>query len=125
MGTLPGLNVFHVSANDFYRATDMILDLKASNDSTTAVVINVLYDDDYTGPFTDPNGVLDADRTKAVDINMVAFGLSGMFLNTSIVSKIIWNFPYATAINMSYVGFRGTILAPDAGETSFLSNVRD
>jgi choice-of-anchor A domain-containing protein len=115
VGTLTGLNVFRVSASDLLTITDISLELPRLT-SWTTVVINVMFDDDYTGPYRDPSGTADEDRTKATDINMVAFGKAGLFENTSFVSRVLWNFPYAATMNVSYVGFRGSILAPDAGK---------
>jgi choice-of-anchor A domain-containing protein len=115
VGTLTGLNVFRLSASDLLTITDISLELPRLT-SWTTVVINVMFDDDYTGPFRDPSGILDGDRTKARDVHMVAFGKAGLFENVSFVPRILWNFPYAVTMNVSYVGFRGSILAPDAGE---------
>ena len=116
VGTLPRVNVFRVSASDLLFVTDMILDLPnyTPGDDMT-VIVNVMFDDDYTGPYQDPSGRPDSNRTLATSINMVGLGVSGLFNDDALVRRIIWNFPHATYINMSYIGFRGSLLAPDAG----------
>ena len=93
-GTLLDVNVFHVSASDLLIVTDIILKLPtyeaavnssiAHNKSlpTTSVIINVLYDVDYTGHGSDPNGTLDSSRTPAVTISLDGFGMSGLFAVT-------------------------------------------
>lgn len=108
-------NVFRISSKDLLYITEIILELPSYDSSVPpTVIINVMYEDDYTGPYSDPNGVQDSERVEAQEVNMVAFGLTGLFEDRAIVPHIIWNFPYTNHINMSYVGLRGSILAPDA-----------
>ncbi len=116
VGTSRSSNVFRVAANDLLLITEMILDvpMPAANESVT-VIINVMYEEEYTGPYADPNATVEADKVRAESVNMVAFGVGGMFNNPAIKPFIIWNFPFATSLNMSFVGFRGSILAPLAG----------
>jgi choice-of-anchor A domain-containing protein len=116
VGTSNTSNVFRIAASDLLYITDIILDVPAaSGNESVTVIINVMYTHDYTGPYSDPNATLDATKPLAVSVNMVGFGLSGMFNDVRAVPHIIWNFPFATSLNMSYVGFRGSILAPNAG----------
>lgn len=106
-------NVFRVSANDLIAMTDITLSLPAySPGANVTVIINVMYDDEPTGAFAQPNVTA---RVPATAIRLDHFGVAGLFNDPYVVSRIIWNFPYATAINMSFVGFRGSILAPNAG----------
>ena len=116
VGTSRSSNVFRVAANDLLLITEMILDvpMPAANESVT-VIINVMYEEEYTGPYADPNATVEADKVRAESVNMVAFGVGGMFNDPAIKPYIIWNFPFATSLNMSFVGFRGSILAPLAG----------
>ena len=91
VGTLPDVNTFRVSAKDLDRATNLVLTLPgfmaAVNDSRrtgaplpkTSVVINVLYDEDFTAHGSDPNGTLDSTRPPARTVNLDAFGVSGLF----------------------------------------------
>lgn len=123
VGTSRRSNVFRVAANDLLYITDIILDIPAATaNETVTVIINVMYEEDYTGPYADPSGTLDVDKVPAVSVNMVAFGLGGMFNDPTVVPHIIWNFPFATSLNMSYVGFRGSILAPNAGMSALHVN---
>jgi choice-of-anchor A domain-containing protein len=90
VGTRVDVNVFRVSAADLVTMTEIVLTLPAYDEAkrlfelgqgpkpTTSVVINVLYDVDYTGFGTDPYGTDDADRTPAVNVYMEAFGTSGL-----------------------------------------------
>lgn len=113
-GTSPRVNVFHVSASDFLFATDIVLRLPGyvpGNAGNMTVIINVLYEAGYTGPSS-----MVTNSSLAVEVNMVAFGMSGLFDDIDLLPHIIWNFPHAKVINMSYVSFRGSILAPYAGK---------
>ena len=91
VGTLPDVNTFRVSAKDLDRATNFVLTLPgfmgAVNESLrtgkplpkTSVVINVLYDEDFTAHGSDPNGTLDSSRPIAKTVNLDAFGVGGLF----------------------------------------------
>jgi hypothetical protein len=46
---------------------------------TTSVIINVLFDQDYTGHGSDPNGTSDASRTLARNVSLDGFGMTGLF----------------------------------------------
>ncbi len=91
VGTLLDVNVFRVSARDFLVLTEIKLRLPAfeaavnaslhsgSPRPKTSVIINVMYDDDYTGYGVDPNGTIDASRTRAVTVTLDGFGMTGLF----------------------------------------------
>ena len=91
MGNLPNVNTFHVSAKDLDIATDIVLKLPgflaAVNESikrgaalpTTSVIINVLYDVDYTGHGPDPNRTSPSNRTLARVVDLTGLGMSGLF----------------------------------------------
>ncbi len=86
-GTLPDVNTFRVSAKDLRRASNLTLALPgfvaAVKESLrtgkalpkTSVVINVLYDED----FTDPSVMLDSSRSPATTVNLTSIRVSGLF----------------------------------------------
>lgn len=91
VGTLPDVNTFRVSAKDLDRATNFVLVLPAFvaavNESLrtgkalpkTSVIINVLYDEDFTAHGMDPTGIPDRTRPLAETVNLDAFGVGGLF----------------------------------------------
>ncbi len=158
-----------MSAKDLILATDIVLKLPgfmaAVNASiaarrplpTTSVIINVLYDVDYTGHGSDPNGTLPSNRTLARLVDLTGLGMSGLFAEpvwgsrkpktqtlhklsghrtlvphdldcfrpcpplaqaTSpyyVLPYVVWNFPNTKNVTMANIGFRGSVLAPNAG----------
>jgi hypothetical protein len=91
VGTLRDVNTFHVSSSDLVTATDIILSLPAFvaavNASlrtggplpTTSIIINVLFDVDYTGYGPDPNKTTGTGRVPARTVVLDAFGMNGLF----------------------------------------------
>lgn len=122
VGTSPTSNVFRIALSDLMKLTEVELDLPAYVGHPITVIINIMYVDEYTGPYRDPNGTLDASKTPATNVTFPihGFGISGLFNEPALVPFIIWNFPFATSIDMSHDGFRGSILAPEAGTSSLL-----
>jgi hypothetical protein len=91
VGNLPDANVFRVAASDLVGISEIVLSLPgfmaAVNQSikagtqppSTSVIINVLYDKEYTGHGTDPNGTLSSTRALATRVSLRGFGMSGLF----------------------------------------------
>ena len=91
VGNLPDVNTFSVSASDLVGISDIVLTLPgfmgAVNQSikagkappATSVIINVVYDDDWTAFGSDPNNTLPSARAKATRIVFKGFGMSGLF----------------------------------------------
>jgi hypothetical protein len=85
------VNTFQISASDLLTATDIILKLPAFEAAvnaslqghrtlpTTSVIINVLYENDYTGYGPDPNKTVASARKPAVSLFLSAFGMGGLF----------------------------------------------
>lgn len=131
VGTRVDVNTFQISASDLLTATDIILKLPAFEAAvnaslqahrtlpTTSVIINVLYENDYTGYGPDPNKTVASARKPVVSLFLNAFGMGGLFAEKAsspyyVLPNIVWNFPSAKSIVMARVGFRGSILAPNA-----------
>ena len=91
VGTRLDVNTFHVSANDLLFVTEFILKLPAFeaavNESlalgrplpVTSIIINVLYETDYTGHGPDPNATLPGARVPARNVSLDGFGMTGLF----------------------------------------------
>ena len=91
VGTLPDVNTFRVSAKDLARASTFVLKLPAFEAAVnaslqagdplprTSVIINVLYDEDFTGYGADPSGTLDSSRPLAGTVALDGIALGGLF----------------------------------------------
>ena len=91
VGTLVDVNVFHISAADLLAINEIVLKLPAFEAAvnasvmggqpppTTSVIINVMYDDDWTAHGTDPSGTTDSDRTRATSVKFDTMAFNGLF----------------------------------------------
>lgn len=121
VGTRSDVNVFRIAASawDTLQSIEVVL---PNATPTTSVIINVLFDTDYTGAGSDPSGTTDANRTHATNVTMSAFDMFGTIAEGDLSSRVIWNFPYAKNIQLSRVAFLGSMLAPDAGTPEILND---
>ena len=91
VGTLADVNTFRVSATDLQIVSDIVIRLPAFEAAVnasikngtappkTSVIINVLYESDYTGFGVDPSGTPDSARVPATTVSLDSFGISGLF----------------------------------------------
>ena len=113
VGTRSDVNVFRISSTDLDGARTINLNLP-NRDANTTVIINVMYEHEYTGYGPDPNNIPDSAKTPATNIVYASKGMFGVFDDIPYLSRVIWNFPFATTISMYSIGARGALLAPDA-----------
>ena len=118
-GTLETVNVFRISLDDLLTASTIHLDLPEASERTL-VVINVMYQSEYTGHGPDP--IPDAAKLPAINVEYANKGFSGKFLENTFLPNIVWNMPFAEEIVVEGIGGRGSILAPHA-HMIFLSGV--
>lgn len=118
LGTTVGLSPFERGNPDPFRG---FIDHEApwDPDSTPTTIINILWQSAYTG-YGDGNGDPHVARKNgtwpslATEARLSSLGMTGHFNHPNASFSIIWNFPFATRVNVSFIEVRGSLLAPAA-----------